>query len=132
MIRLSIALGAFGIFLIGFLDDLARLSPKAKLIGEFLIAGLVVWGGIFHSLRLNSLVPGTVEFPSWIGFTLACLWIVGMTNAINLIDGLDGLATGVTITGLLAVSIVGFLSGNLIVTWTSTLLDGMFTWLSWF
>ena len=49
-------LGAFGIFLIGFLDDLARLSPKAKLIGEFLIAGLVVWGGIFHLLRLKSLV----------------------------------------------------------------------------
>ena len=66
----------------------------------------------------------TVEFPSWIGFTLACLWIVGMTNAINLIDGLDGLATGVTIIGLLAVSIVSFLSGNLTVTWVSTLLMG--------
>ena len=37
-------LGAFGIFIIGFFDDLARLSPKAKLLGEFLIAGLVVWG----------------------------------------------------------------------------------------
>ena len=41
-----------------------------------------------------------------------------MTNSINLIDGLDGLATGVTIIGLLAVSIVSFLSGNLTVTWT--------------
>lgn len=39
-----ILLGSLGIFVIGFFDDLARLSPKAKLLGEFLIAGLVVWG----------------------------------------------------------------------------------------
>ena len=40
----SIIIGTIGIFIIGFLDDLARLSPKTKLSGEFLIAGLVVWG----------------------------------------------------------------------------------------
>ena len=40
----SIVLGTLGIFVIGFFDDLARLSPRTKLFGEFLIAGLVVWG----------------------------------------------------------------------------------------
>ena len=39
----SIMLGSIGIFVIGFFDDLARLAPKTKLLGEFLIAGLVVW-----------------------------------------------------------------------------------------
>jgi UDP-GlcNAc:undecaprenyl-phosphate GlcNAc-1-phosphate transferase len=119
-----LTLGAFGIFIIGFFDDLARLSPKAKLLGEFLIAGLVVWGADLSFTAFEFFSIGIGEFSYWIGFILACLWIVGMSNAINLIDGLDGLATGVTITGLLAVSIVSFLGGNLIVTWTSTLLMG--------
>ena len=39
-----ILLGSLGIFTIGFLDDLARLSPKVTLLGEFVIAGLLVWG----------------------------------------------------------------------------------------
>ena len=47
-----------------------------------------------------------------------------MANAINLIDGLDGLASGITLTGLLAVSVVGYLAGISSVTWMSTLLIG--------
>ena len=117
-------LGSLGIFIIGLLDDLARLSPKTKLFGEFLIAGLVVWGANLSFSAFEVFSIRTAEFPSWIGFSLACLWIVGMSNAVNLIDGLDGLATGVTIIGLLAVSIVSYLRWNLIVTWTSTLLMG--------
>ena len=86
----SIILGSIGIFVIGFLDDLARLSPKVKLFGEFLIAGLVVWGAnlFFNSVQFLGL--GSFSFPEWLGFGLSCLWIVGMANAINLIDGLDG------------------------------------------
>ena len=57
-------------------------------------------------------------------FGLSCLWIVGMANAINLIDGLDGLASGITLAGLLAVSVVGYLAGISSVTWMSTLLIG--------
>ena len=47
-----------------------------------------------------------------------------MANAINLIDGLDGLASGITLVGLLAVSVVGYLAGISSVTWMSTLLIG--------
>ena len=46
-----ILLGSLGIFTIGFLDDLARLAPKTKLVGEFVIAGLVVWEPIYPLLR---------------------------------------------------------------------------------
>ena len=47
-----------------------------------------------------------------------------MANAINLIDGLDGLASGISLAGLLAVSVVGYLAGISSVTWMSTLLIG--------
>ena len=120
----SIILGSLGIFFIGFLDDLSRLAPKTKLLGEFLIAALVVWGANLSFTSTQFLGLGSIAFPEWVGFGLSCLWIVGMANAINLIDGLDGLASGITLTGLLAVSVVGYLAGISTVTWMSTLLIG--------
>jgi len=119
-----VLLGSFGIFVIGFLDDLARLSPKIKLFGEFAIAALVVWGAELSFIEIQFLGFGTIFFPEWIGFALSCLWIVGLANAINLIDGLDGLASGITLAGLIAVSVVGYLAGISSVTWMSTLLIG--------
>ena len=120
----SILLGSLGIFVIGFLDDLARLSPKTKLIGEFLIAAMVIWGANLSFTSVQFMGFGSISFPDWFGFSLACLWIVGMANAVNLIDGLDGLASGMTLTGLLAVSVVGYLANISSVTWLSTLLIG--------
>ena len=120
----SILLGSLGVFTIGFLDDLARLSPKTKLFGEFLIAALVVWGANLSFTSVQFLGLGLISFPEWFGFGLACLWIVGMANAINLIDGLDGLASGITLAGLISISVVGYLAGISSVTWMSTLLIG--------
>jgi UDP-GlcNAc:undecaprenyl-phosphate GlcNAc-1-phosphate transferase len=119
-----ILVGALVIFVIGVLDDLSRLSPKTKLMGEFMVAAFVVWGAKFSFSEVQLLGLGTISFPEWFGFGLACLWIVGMTNAINLIDGLDGLASGITLAGLLAISVVGYLGGISSVTWMSTMLIG--------
>ena len=119
-----ILLGSLGIFAIGCLDDLARLAPKTKLFGEFLIAGLVVWGANLSFTEIQFLGLGSVSIPAWLGIGLATFWIVGMANAVNLIDGLDGLASGITLAGLVAVSVVGFLGGITSVTWMSTLLIG--------
>jgi UDP-GlcNAc:undecaprenyl-phosphate GlcNAc-1-phosphate transferase len=66
----------------------------------------------------------SVTIPAWLGIGLATFWIVGMANAVNLIDGLDGLASGITLAGLFAVSVVGYLGGITSVTWMSTLLIG--------
>ena len=119
-----ILVGSLGIFVIGFLDDLARLSPKVKLFGEFIIAGLVVWGANLSFSEIQFLGLGSVTVPTWLGIGLATFWIVGMANAVNLIDGLDGLASGITLAGLLAVAVVGYLGGISGVTWLSTLLIG--------
>ena len=119
-----ILLGSLGIFTIGFLDDLARLAPKTKLLGEFTVAGLVVWGANLSFTEIQFLGLGSVTIPAWLGIGLATFWIVGMANAVNLIDGLDGLASGITLAGLVAVSVVGYLGGITSVTWMSTLLIG--------
>ena len=67
----SIILGSLGIFTIGFLDDLARLSPRIKLLGEFLIAGLVVWGANLSFTSVQFLGLGSIIFPEWFGFGLS-------------------------------------------------------------
>jgi UDP-GlcNAc:undecaprenyl-phosphate GlcNAc-1-phosphate transferase len=119
-----ILLGSLGIFVIGFLDDLARLSPRIKLVGEFAVAGLVVWGANLSFSEIQFLGLGIVSVPSWLGLGLSIFWIVGMANAVNLIDGLDGLASGITLLGLLAVSVVGYLASISSIAWMSTLLIG--------
>ena len=81
------------IFAIGILDDLRGLSPLQKFAGQLVAALLAIWGGV--------LVTGVIgwSFPVWVGVPVTVIWLVGCTNAFNLIDGMDGLATG---TGLFA------------------------------
>jgi len=119
-----IVLGALVIFGIGVLDDLSRLSPRVKLLGEFLTVGAVVWFADLSFSTVEVIAIGSISFPNWFGFGLACLWIAGMANAVNLIDGLDGLAAGITLLGLIAISVVGLLLQIPNVTWLSTLLIG--------
>ncbi len=90
-------------FLVGLADDLYDLSPKIKLAGQFVAAVVAVSLGV----RLN-LVHG----PSWIGIVLSVVWLLACTNAVNLIDGMDGLATGVGLTATLTTLLVAVLSGN--------------------
>ncbi len=86
MIALSVAMGA-----LGFVDDKFGMKPVVKLIGQMAIAALVYfWCGIgFHS---------TIHAIAWwIDFPLTVFWITGAVNAFNLIDGLDGLASGLAV-----------------------------------
>lgn len=79
---------------LGVADDMRGLSAWTKLIAQIAIASVAVFFGIeitFVSNPFNGLfILGAIAAP------LTVLWLVGMTNAINLIDGLDGLAAGVT------------------------------------
>ena len=91
---IGILLGGTVIMMVGLLDDMRGLGAWTKLFWQVVGAALAVYFGVeinFINNPLNGLVPlGFVAIP------LTILWIVGMTNAINLIDGLDGLAAGVT------------------------------------
>lgn len=102
-----IFIGATVIVITGILDDLFELKPLIKLIGMIIAASLVYNLGDVALETMTIPYFGTLTFGSWqMPFTI--LWIVGLTNAINLIDGLDGLASGVSMIALTTMGIIGF------------------------
>ncbi|HKP94548.1 MAG TPA: MraY family glycosyltransferase [Fibrobacteria bacterium] len=105
---LCLIAGAFLLFLVGLVDDIREVSPKTKLFFQ-LIAGLVAFYGGFQFLLLRgNHAPGDFH-GHWVSLSLflTVFWTLGTTNAVNLIDGLDGLASG--ITGI-AFTLLGFIS----------------------
>ncbi len=103
------------IFFIGLLDDLDPLPAKIKLLIQFLAATIAWYLGVrimsisnpfYHSdFSIFKLSVGDQAylFSPIFSYLITVIWIVGITNAINLIDGMDGLATGVCIVGALAI-----------------------------
>jgi UDP-N-acetylmuramyl pentapeptide phosphotransferase/UDP-N-acetylglucosamine-1-phosphate transferase len=87
---------------IGLLDDFFSLKPWLKLAGQVVVAALLWGSGINFSAFF------AVNFPPWVNFLLTMLWIVGMINAFNLIDGLDGLAAGLALIAALGLAITLF------------------------
>ncbi len=87
-------LGAtFLIVLVGVADDLWDLDWMIKLGAQFLAAGIIAW---FGQLQIFSLpIGGLIVGSSWVSFTLTVFSIVLVMNAVNFIDGLDGLVAGV-------------------------------------
>jgi UDP-GlcNAc:undecaprenyl-phosphate/decaprenyl-phosphate GlcNAc-1-phosphate transferase len=92
---LGLVLGAAVIFAVGMADDLREMSPPAKMSGQVL-AGTVLYlcGVTMFYVRLP-LVGTTLLLSPQLAPVFTVLWVVGIANAINLIDGLDGLATGI-------------------------------------
>ena len=82
-------------FLLGIADDLFQLSPYLRLVIQILISSYLISTGIvIENLDLsffgfNNL---TINLPIILSYLITILWLVGITNAINWIDGLDGLA----------------------------------------
>lgn len=106
----AVLIGTAIIFLLGLADDLFGMTPLAKLLVQFAAAAVVVQAGLrFETFSLPGM--GTLEL-GVLGGLASCIWIVGVTNAINLIDGLDGLASGVVAIIALSFSIYAFVQGN--------------------
>jgi UDP-GlcNAc:undecaprenyl-phosphate GlcNAc-1-phosphate transferase len=81
---------------VGLIDDILGLSVPAKLAGQILAAGLLVLSGI-QLLFVWFPSQGTVVIGSDLGVPLTVAWVLLMVNAVNLIDGLDGLAAGISV-----------------------------------
>ena len=94
--KISAVAGAF--VALGFLDDKFSLSPKAKLLGQVLLAFAAhFWAGIGFAATF----PG---IPGWLDCAATVFWITGAVNAFNLIDGLDGLASGLSLIACIGIS----------------------------
>ena len=98
------------IFLIGLVDDLKRLRARHKLAAQ-LVAAIVVcsFGVRINAITISELL--SINF-GWFSWPLTILWIVGITNAINLSDGLDGLAAGISAVACGVIAIFSVYSGQ--------------------
>jgi UDP-GlcNAc:undecaprenyl-phosphate GlcNAc-1-phosphate transferase len=102
------AAGVVAVF--GGLDDRFDLDYRLKLFGQVLAAGIVILGSDvqIHALTLDD----RVMLPEWLSIPLTVLFLVGITNAINLADGLDGLAGGMTFLSLCALAMLAYSGGQ--------------------
>jgi UDP-GlcNAc:undecaprenyl-phosphate/decaprenyl-phosphate GlcNAc-1-phosphate transferase len=103
-----VAAGVVSLF--GGLDDRFDLDYRVKLIGQLLAAAIVVVGGDIqiHALTLDD----QVMLPTWVSIPLTVFFLVGITNAINLADGLDGLAGGTMFLSLCALAMLAYSAGQ--------------------
>ncbi len=97
---LSIIAGAGILCVLGIIDDCKGLDAKIKFVVQIIAALVVVFYGdirisVFSNPNVFSEAPFVV-LPMWLSATVTVIWIVFMTNAVNFIDGLDGLAAGVS------------------------------------
>ena len=98
--------------LFGILDDRFDLDYRIKMVGQLLAVIIVVLGGDIqiHSITLDE----RLMLPVWVSLPLTIVFLVGITNAVNLADGLDGLAGGTTLLCLGALAMLAHGSGQLI------------------
>lgn len=93
----------------GVADDRFDLDYRVKLVGQLLAVNLVVLAG---GVRIQSIaLDDRLWLPQWISLPLTVIFLVGVTNAVNLADGLDGLAGGTTFLCLCAVALLSSIGG---------------------
>ncbi|MGB5750758.1 MAG: MraY family glycosyltransferase [Desulfobacterales bacterium] len=103
----SILIGAWIVVIFGVVDDFKNLGYKGKFVGQVLAALVVIFYGGMKIQLLGDCMPEGAILPDLISIPLTLLAIVGVTNAINLSDGLDGLAGG---SSLLIFICIGYLA----------------------
>ncbi|KRM06580.1 undecaprenyl-phosphate alpha-N-acetylglucosaminephosphotransferase [Liquorilactobacillus ghanensis DSM 18630] len=109
------------IIITGIIDDIYELTPKQKLCG-ITLAALIVY--FFSGIRMTTLtLPflGTINL-GWFSLPVTLIWILAITNAVNLIDGLDGLAVGVAIIALITSGITSYLFLNVTGTYVAIMM----------
>ncbi len=93
---LGVLIGLAIMFLIGVVDDYHELKSMPQLGAQLLVGGIVVMAGVMINEIPNPL-GGTLYLETWFAILFTLFWIAGMINTINWLDGIDGLASGVTL-----------------------------------
>ena len=121
----GIIIGATIIVIGGIIDDIKDLRPKYKLLIQIIAAICLLMSGIRISMITN---PFSEFYPflsiGWINIPVTIIWIVGVTNAFNLIDGLDGLAAGIAFISCVTLMIVSIINGRLEAAFLTVVLSG--------
>ena len=109
---LGFGAGAVVITLGGIFDDVRGLGAKRKLLVQILAASLAWYGGARVLGVLDLPLFGPTDFGVAFSYVATLVWILAFTNAVNLIDGLDGLAGGVVFFAALTNVVVALITGN--------------------
>ncbi len=120
---IALAGAATCMLVLGAVDDVVGVSFKTKFAFQ-VAAALAVW---FWDFRIEVITVPLRSSPldlGWLSLPVTLLWVVGITNAINLIDGLDGLAAGCALITTTAVAVIALLGGRVAVTGLSVALAG--------
>lgn len=106
----AIMIGSFILFLGGVADDMFTLRPKYKLLFEIVAALYVL---IFGGIELGSIhLPFLVIDSKILSYFISFCWIIGVANAVNLMDGLDGLAAGISFIMVGVIGLIGYFMGR--------------------
>ncbi len=111
---LVLDLGASAMFLLGLVDDIHELTPQNKFIGQLIISALAVAGG----LRIQGLGHPDLSI------IVTLFWLVAITNAINILDNMDGLAAGITFIVACSLWIYGQMEKSTLLCQPAILLAG--------
>lgn len=107
-----IAASFFIIFATGLLDDKYQLSPKQKLAGQILASLVAVMGGLVIGVIVNPITDQLIDL-GWLAYPITMVYLISYSNIINLIDGLDGLATGISCISSLTMFALSLMAGRL-------------------
>jgi len=108
---IAILIGSFVIVILGMLDDIKPIKASYKFIAQIIAAIIVVVYGKIYFSEITFLGLH-LEFNLITSYALSVFFIVSITNAINLIDGLDGLSSGISSIYFLTISIIAILLGH--------------------
>nr|WP_163652334.1 MraY family glycosyltransferase [Listeria sp. PSOL-1] len=117
----TLAISGTVMMLTGLVDDLFDIKARYKLFGQILAAFVIVFFGDINIDFINLPFGGEIHF-GILSIPLTILWIVTITNAINLIDGLDGLAAGVSTIALFTILGMAFIMSDSVVILVATVL----------
>ncbi|MBU4487659.1 MAG: undecaprenyl/decaprenyl-phosphate alpha-N-acetylglucosaminyl 1-phosphate transferase [Candidatus Omnitrophica bacterium] len=111
---LASLVGGTVIMVIGIIDDRFKLIPRLKLLAQFIAAIITIMMGVQVAF---------IKIP-FLSMVFTCLWIVGMTNAFNLIDNINGLCAGIAAIASFFFGVLAFINGNFVLAATSFALMG--------
>lgn len=114
--------GALAMLCLGLIDDLKDVRASRKFLVQLAVAVGLYYGG-YRIVTLSNPFGAPFEL-GWLALPVSVLWIVGLTNAINLLDGIDGLATGITACIALALALINIIAGNILVALLTLSLAG--------
>jgi UDP-GlcNAc:undecaprenyl-phosphate/decaprenyl-phosphate GlcNAc-1-phosphate transferase len=120
----AILIGGIIIAISGAIDDIKPMSAKLKLLFQIIAAGVLIYGGIRIEFFRNPFSVGSYISLGIMAIPVTLFWVVGITNTVNLIDGMDGLSAGVSAISALSFAVISYLLGDANITILSLVIAG--------